>query len=59
MSAAHHATEPANTPRTTLIAPAGPPVPAPMLANSAPNQRMVAGFASEGDHRPHDSERRN
>ena len=32
---AHQATEPQNTRATTAAAPAGPPVPAPMLANSA------------------------
>src|SRR5215218_2022230 len=43
---AHHATDPRNTPATTTIAPAGPPVPAPMLANRAAKDRMVAGLVA-------------
>ena len=43
---AHQATEPANTPATTAVAPPTPPVPAPMLANSAANDRIVAGLVS-------------
>ncbi len=43
---AHQATEPRNTPATTATAPDAPPVPAPMLANSAAKARIVAGFVS-------------
>ena len=35
-----------NTPATTAAAPLVPPVPAPMLANSAANDRIVAGLVS-------------
>ena len=43
---AHQATDPRNTPATTATAPDAPPVPAPMLANSAAKARIVAGLVS-------------